>query len=107
MRAIILFLLGCSVAGCLTATPGEKAYNACLDMVPEDVARAAEGEIDVYQTETPVTLTKGDRLSPITTISSEPRCSPACLDAREEKNRIVSDCYMEWQKAHPSSGYDS
>ncbi len=107
IKAVILVLIGCSLGGCVTLTPGEKAYNACLDRVPEEVARVAEGEVDVYQTETPVTLTKGDRLSPITSISSEPRCSPACLDAREEKSRIVSDCYRQWQDMNPSENSSS
>lgn len=99
---VLLFLL-LALSGCVTLTPGEQAYKACLDMVPEDLIRAAEGEIDMYQTRTPVTLTKGDTITSNNSIASQPRCSPACQDAREERNRIVSECYKEWKSVNPSS----
>ena len=103
MKILILLFFGLSVGGCFALTPAEKARMACLDMVPKEVARAADGEIDGYQHETPLTLTKGDSLSHQQTLSSQTRCSPICQDAREERERIVSDCYQQWKSVHPTS----
>ncbi len=103
MKIMMLVLLGFSLGGCFASTPAEKAHRACLDRVPEEVALAANGEIDGYQHETPLTLTKGDSLSHQQPLSSQTRCSPICLDARAERDRIVSDCFQQWEKVHPTS----
>ena len=103
MKIVALLFLLLALSGCVTLTPGEKAYMACLDKVPEDLNRAAEGEIDMYQSRTSVTLTKGDTITSPNSIASQSRCSPACQDAREERSRLASECYKEWQNANPSS----
>ncbi len=102
MKIIALLLFGLSVGGCITTTAEEKAYSACLETVPAAITQAAEGEIDVYQIESPVALTKDNRLTGPTSFGSEPHCSPACQDARDEKYRIVTDCLEQWRKIHPT-----
>ena len=103
MKPVALFLLfGFSLGGCYTPTPGEKAYSACLASVPEDIARAAEGEIDMYQERTPTALVKSTPDTSTGSIASHLRCSPDCHAAREEQHRIASECYQQWQRIHPS-----
>ncbi|GJL64033.1 MAG: hypothetical protein NPIRA04_26870 [Nitrospirales bacterium] len=101
MKIVALFLfVGCTLSGCFTLTPGEKAYNACLETVPEDINQAAEGESDMYQERPQTALTKDSPDSSPDIIVGQPRCSSSCQAAREEQHRIVSECYLQWQKIH-------
>jgi len=101
MKVVALFLLvGFTLSGCFTLTPGEKAYNACLETVPEDINQAAEGESDMYQERTQTALIKDSPESSPEIAAGQPRCSSSCQSAREEQHRIVSECYLQWQKIH-------
>ncbi|WP_447968660.1 hypothetical protein [Nitrospira sp. M1] len=102
----LLLLVGLSLSGCFTPTPGEKAYSACLDSVPEDIKRAAEGEFDLYHETTQTALTKSNPITSMDTTISQPWCSPDCEVAREEQQRIVSECYDQWQKVQSSFSSD-
>ncbi|GJL65399.1 MAG: hypothetical protein NPIRA05_03700 [Nitrospirales bacterium] len=103
MKVLTLFLfVGLSLSGCITPTPGEKARSACMDSVPEDIRRAAQGEFDLYQGRAQTALSHDRAVTATDMIPSQPQCSPACQDAREEQQRIVSECYEQWRKVHPS-----
>ncbi|GJL56873.1 MAG: hypothetical protein NPIRA02_40050 [Nitrospirales bacterium] len=101
MKIAALFLLvALNLGGCVMPTPGEKAYSACLDSVPEDIQRIAGGEVDMYQERTHTALTIDGPMTSSDTGGRQFLCSQACQAAREEQQRIVSECYLQWQKLH-------